>query len=96
MKISLFDETKFLKHHTAFRESKSQKDVFFIWMLIMFISVVAAHFILNFTGGSPTGFVTAAQSTIANTSLFLGALLVVFVVILIIAIIHIGITKKDY
>ena len=44
MKIRLFDEARFLTHHTVQRQSKGQKDVFFIWILIMFISVVAAHF----------------------------------------------------
>lgn len=96
MKLRLFDENKFFRHHGKQVQSKSQKDVFFIWMLIMFISVLAAHFILNFTGSSPTGFVTAAESVTGNTTLFLGALLVVFVVIMIIAVIHFGLTKRDY
>ena len=93
---SIVDEKEFIKHHQAQVESRSQKDVFFIWMLIIFISVIAAHLVLNFTGSSPTGFVTAATNPTDNSVLLFGALLVVFIVILITALIYIGITKNDY
>ena len=96
MEKSIVDEAEFIKHHEKQVESKSQKDIFFIWMLIVFISVIAAHFVLNLTGSSPTGFVTASESTTANTTILLGALLVVFVIILITGLIHIGITQKDH
>jgi len=96
MKKDLVDETKFAQHHAKQVESRSQKDIFFIWMLIILISVIAAHFVLNFTGSSPTGFVTAAKSPSDNTVILFGALLVVFVVVLITGIIYIGITQNDY
>ena len=95
MEKSIVDEAEFIKHHEKQVESKSQKDIFFIWMLIVFISVIAAHFVLNLTGSSPTGFVTAAESTTTNPSILLGALLVVFVIILITGLIHSGVTQKD-
>ena len=94
--VGIVNKEKFFQHHSKEIQPKSQKDVFFIWMLIMFISVISAHFILNFAGGLPTGFITAAESTTGNISILLGAILVVFVGVLITALVHIGITKKDY
>ena len=88
-------EAEFEKHHKKQVESKSQKDIFFIWMLIVFISVIAAHFVLNIAGGNPTGFVTAADNPATNTTILLGSIFIVFVTVLITAIIHINITKKD-
>ena len=96
MKPKMIHQNSFVKHHLEQVQSRSQKDVFFIWMLMIFISVVAAHFVLNLTGGSPTGFVTAAQGATGNTTLLLGALMVVFVVILITGLIYVGVTQKDH
>jgi len=92
----IIDEAEFVRHHQAQVQSRSQKDVFFIWLLIVFISVIAAHFVLNFTGGSPTGFVTASESPVDNAVLLLGAMMVTFVVVLIVGLVYSGITKKDY
>ena len=96
MKKLIADESDFKRNHLEQTHHRSQRDVFFIWMLIMFISVLGAHFMLNFMGGSPTGFVTAAESPTDNAILLLGAFLVLFVVIMIVGLIHIGITKRDY
>lgn len=96
MEENSINEEKFLENHKKQVQSKSQKDIFFIWILIIFISVIAAHFILNFTGSSLTGFVTAAQDTTTNMTILIGALLVVFIIILITALIHMEITKKDH
>ncbi|KYK25288.1 hypothetical protein AYK26_02290 [Euryarchaeota archaeon SM23-78] len=96
MEEDLVDEEKFIKHHEEQVESKSQKDVFFIWMLIVFISVLASHFMLNFTGSTPTGFVTAAESITGNATLLLGSLLVMFAVIMITAVIHFSTVRKDH
>jgi hypothetical protein len=93
---NIVDESEFLKHYSEQVESKSQKDIFFIWLLIMFISVIAAHFVLNFTGSSPTGFVTATQNPTENITLLFDAMMVVFVVVLITALIYMGISKKDH
>ncbi|MBN2052400.1 hypothetical protein JW756_02770 [Candidatus Woesearchaeota archaeon] len=93
---SIINEEEFLRHHRHQVDSKSQKDVFFIWLVIIFISVIAANFLLNFIGGSPTGFVTASQDPSANATLILGSMMVVFVVVLIIGIAYVGITKKDH
>ncbi|MBW2990849.1 hypothetical protein KY348_04035 [Candidatus Woesearchaeota archaeon] len=95
MEKSLIDEVKFRTHHKKQVHHRSQKDIFFIWMIIVFISVISAHFVLNFTGSTPTGFVTATQNTMGNVTLLLGALLVVFVIVLITGVIYVGITRKD-
>jgi F0F1-type ATP synthase membrane subunit a len=92
----IVDEEEFMKHHEQQVQKRSQRDVFFIWMLIIFISVLAAHFILNITGSTPTGFVTAAENPTANVTILLGAMLLVFVVILIGGLVYTGITKKDH
>ena len=92
---SIIDEHEFLRHHSQQVEHRSQKDVFFIWLLIVFISVIAAHFILNFTGSSPTGFVTADQNPTDNLTLLLESFMVVFVVTLIVGLVYVGVTQKD-
>jgi len=93
----IIDQHEFVKHHQEQVEHRSQKDVFFIWMMIVLLSVIAAHFILNFTpSSSPTGFVTADQDPVSNISFLLGAMMVTFVTILIIGLVYVGITRKDY
>jgi len=96
MEKGIVDEEKFIEHHEKQVQSKSQRDIFFIWMIIIFISVIAAHFVLNFTGGSPTGFVTATESPTANINLLMGALLVVLIGIMITGLIYTGVTQNDF
>jgi hypothetical protein len=91
----LFDEARFKRSYKEQEQSGSQKDIFLIWMLIMFISVIAAHLVLNLTAGSPTGFVTAIQNPEENITILLEAFMAVFIVVLITALIYTGITKKD-
>ena len=88
-------EEEFMRDHTEQIHKRSQKDIFMIWMLIVFISVIAAHFMLNITGGSPTGFVTANESFDANITILLGALFVAFVATLVAGLVYTGITQKD-
>jgi len=90
----LVDEKEFENYKKT--QGRAQKDIFFIWLLIILISVIAAHFVLNIAGGSPTGFVTASENPDANVSLLLGSLQVVFICVLITAVVYIGITQKDY
>lgn len=92
----LVKDSDFVKHHQEQVQHRSQKDVFFIWMIIIFISVLAAHFVLNFTGGLPTGFVTAAEDPANNAILLLGAFLVVFIAVMITGLVYVGVTQKDY
>lgn len=96
MEKNIVNEEEFNKHHEEQVDKKSQKNIFFIWLLIIVISVLAAHLVLNFAPGSPTGFVTAAQSPETNIIILFSAFLVVSVGVLITAVIHKGITRKDY
>jgi hypothetical protein len=91
-----FDEKEFLKKHYKQVRPGAQKDVFFIWMLIVFISVIAAHFLLNLTGGSPTGFITASESSGSNLVILLGALFVAFISCLVAGLVYVGIGKNDH
>jgi polyferredoxin len=90
------DEEEFMRDHTKQIHKRSQKDIFLIWMLIIFISVIAAHFVLNITGGTPTGFVTIEESFDTNITILLGALFVAFVTTLVAGLVYTGITKKDH
>jgi uncharacterized membrane protein YidH (DUF202 family) len=92
----IVDEEKFNMHHAEQISPRSQKDVFFIWLLIIFISVIAAHFVLNMTDAFMTGFVTAAENPSENIILLLDAFMVVFVVVLMVGLMYNGITKKDH
>lgn len=90
------DEQEFMRKHYHQIRHRSQKDIFFIWMVIVFISVIAAHLVLNLTGGSPTGFVTAEEDSSSNMLILLGSLFVAFISCLITAIVYIGISKNDH
>jgi uncharacterized membrane protein YhaH (DUF805 family) len=92
----IVDEKKFFTDHKKQVHHRAQKDIFFIWLLVMFISVISAYFVLNMGAGSPTGFVTANEDPEANLTLLLSAFMVLFVVVLITALIYIGITQKDH
>jgi uncharacterized membrane protein YhaH (DUF805 family) len=91
----IVNESEFARNHSLQIHSRAQKDIFFIWILIMLISVISAHFILNLAGGSPTGFVTAAENAEDNLAMLLGALMVFFIVVLITALVYTGVTKND-
>jgi uncharacterized membrane protein YhaH (DUF805 family) len=91
----IVDEEKFFEDHRLQIHDRAQKDIFFIWMLVMFISVLGAYFVLNL-GASPTGFVTANQDMTGNMTLLLGAFMLLFIVVLITALIYFGITQKDH
>jgi len=90
------DEKKFFANHKLQVHHRSQKDIFFIWLLVMFISVIGSFFVLNLGTGMPTGFVTASENSQENITLLLDAFMVVFVVVLITALMYFGITQKDH
>lgn len=92
----IVDEKKFHSDHKSLIHHRAQKDIFFIWLLVMFIAVISAYFVLNLAGSSPTGFVTANEDPAESLVLLLSAFMLLFVVILITALIYFGITKKDH
>ena len=49
IKESLINESDFHKHHKEQVHHRSQKDIFFIWLLLMFIAMLGSFFVLNFT-----------------------------------------------
>jgi len=91
----IIDEAQFERSYKEQNTSRSQRDVFFIWLVLMFIAVFAAHLVLNFSGATVTGFVTATADPTANVSVLLYSLFAVFIVVLITALIYTGITQKD-
>ena len=94
-KADKINPDEFLAKHPEQVQEKSQKDIFFIWMVLMFIAVFAAHFVIATIGGSPTGFVTVAGSATDSGTMLLGSLMVTFITVLIVGIVHVGITKRD-
>jgi hypothetical protein len=92
----IVDDAQFEKHHSQQQEGRGQKDIFFVWILLVLISVIGSHFLLNFSGGSPTGYVTATQDAGENMTIGLYAMFVVFIVVLIVGLIYVGATHKDY
>ena len=67
-----FDE--FEKRHNEQVEARSQKDVFMIWAILMFLAVIAAHFLLHMTL-SPTGYILATpEAQLEEISSLLAAL----------------------
>jgi hypothetical protein len=88
------DESEFARRHNERIERRGDKDVFFIWIILMFISVVGAHFVLNFASASPTGYVTAAQDAVENVTLLVESLFVLFVALFIGLLGHVGILRR--
>ncbi len=98
MEQNIFHELDLLdaKYHRTQIENPNHKDIFFIWLLLVFISVFSAYTILGLTTGSPTGLVTAGDDISFNGPIMLGSLLFVFINILIVGLVHIGISGRDH
>ena len=94
-RISPVSEAEFSQRHNYQRE-RPGKDVFLVWFALMFVAVVGAHFVLNFSPGTPTGFVTASQDAVENLSLLVDSFFVLFVTVLVGILAYWGITKDDY
>ncbi|MFH0869966.1 MAG: hypothetical protein V1866_02830 [archaeon] len=91
----IIDEAQFERSYKEQNTTRSQKDVFFIWLVLMFMAVFAAHLVLNFSGTTVTGFVTATAGPAGNATTLLYSLFAVFIVVLVTALIYTGITQKD-
>jgi hypothetical protein len=89
-------EEEFNAHHSVQVERRGERDVFFVWLVLMFVSVVSAHFILNFTPGTPTGYVTAAESPVENLTMLVDSFFVLFVALFVGLLGHLGISKNAY
>ncbi|MBN2142544.1 hypothetical protein JW711_04400 [Candidatus Woesearchaeota archaeon] len=75
---------------------KPHHEVFFIWVIIMFIAVIGAHFFLNMgLGDAITGYVTVEENPFDNLTLLLDAMAVLFITILIIGMAYETITHSD-
>ena len=84
-----------LKHHRSQVKNKNHSDIFFIWLLLVFISVFSAYTVLGITTGSPTGLAIAGDSLSTNAPFMLGSLLFVFINILIVGLIYTGVSGRD-
>jgi uncharacterized membrane protein YhaH (DUF805 family) len=91
----IINEEEFEKHHSKTKTARSQRDIFFVWTLLMTIAVIGSHFALNLSSPSVTGFVTATEDVTGSFTIMLYAVFALFVTILITAIIYTGITQKD-
>ena len=98
MERNIFHELDLLelKHHRWQAEKTKHKDIFFIWLLLIFISVFSAYTILGLTTGSPTGLAIAGSELTSNGPIMLGSLLFVFINILIVGLVHTGISGRDH
>ena len=84
---------EFARRHNEQLESKSHKDVFMVWLAIMFISVIASHFIMHVTA-SPTGYVLAnPQASVDEITSLLGSIGIFCVAALIGGAGYLGISK---
>jgi hypothetical protein len=92
----IVDEAEFEKNYKSQASPRAQKDVFFIWMVLMVLSVVGAHFMLNVSGSSMTGYVTATQDPVENVTIMLDSMFVLFITILVGALIFIGVNQRKY
>jgi hypothetical protein len=93
---NVVDDIEFERDHKSEISPRSQKDVFFIWILIVMISVIGANFAINFSdAGGITGFVIAGSGNEGNYILLFSSVFVALIVVLIIGLIHHGLTQKD-
>ena len=88
-------EENFHKYHGEQVINRNHNDVFFIWMTILFISVLAANLFVGLAPINSVGMIVGEDSTSNGFSL-LGSLFLVFVNIFIIGVIYSKVTKKDY
>jgi len=93
--IRAVSDEEFAQRHNNQIERKSGKDVVLFWFALMFLAVVGAHFMLNISPQTPTGFVTAEENALENLTLLVNAMFVLFVAILIGILGHRGITRHD-
>jgi hypothetical protein len=93
----IVNDAEFERDYREQKKPKSQQDIFFIWIMLVLISVIGAHFMLNIGGpsSSMTGYVTANESPGDNMSILLYALFVAFIGVLVIGLVHFGVTQKD-
>jgi hypothetical protein len=87
-------EEEFLRRYNQRIERRGSKDVLFIWIVLMFISVVAAHFALNVAVPSTTGYVTAGTDAVENINILMDSFFVLFIAVFVGLLAYIGISKS--
>jgi uncharacterized membrane protein YhaH (DUF805 family) len=91
----IVDDADFEKNYKNQESPRGQRDIFFIWIVLVLISVVGAHFILNLAGGGITGYVTAKEDPVGNVTIMLQAIFVLFIAVLVVALVYFGVSQKD-
>ncbi len=89
------DINEFERRHNEQVERRGTKDVFSIWVALLFIAVIGSHLLLNMAPGSPTGYVTASESPIDNLYALVDAFSVLFVAVLVGGLAYLGISRHD-
>ena len=94
-KVSIEREIYLVAKENPTRKKKGH-DVYFIWLTLMFIAVVAGHFVLNVSGGIPTGYVAATENPVENLTLLVNSLVAVVTICIAVGIAAMSVTKNDY
>lgn len=93
---NIVDDAEFERNYKQQVSPRSQQDIFFIWLVLVMISVIGSHFVLNLSGASGiTGYVVASGGTEGNFLLLISSLFVAFIVVLVVGLVHHGVTQKD-
>ena len=93
---SIVDDAEFEKNYKRQVSPRSQQDIFFIWLVLVMISVIGAHFLVGLSGaGGITGYVVSSGGSESNFMLLLASMFVTFIMVLIVGLVHHGVTQKD-
>jgi hypothetical protein len=82
-------------HHKEQQQKGSQKDIFFVWMVLMTIAVIGSNFLLEVGTGSPTGMVVASLGEEIQLNILLGSIMILLIAVLIGIISYKFATKKN-
>ena len=93
---NIVDDAEFEKNYKHQVSPRSQQDIFFIWLVLVIISVLGAHFLVGLSGAQGiTGYVVSSGGSEGNFMLLLASMFVTFIMVLIVGLVHHGVTQND-
>ncbi len=93
---NIVDDAEFEKNYKQQVSPRSQQDIFFIWLVLVMISVLGAHFFVGLSGAEGiTGYVVSSGGTEGNFMLLFASMFVTFIMVLVVGLVHHGVTQKD-
>ena len=93
MAEAVVNESEFNRRHNEQGKPRKDREIFSIWVALVFIAVIGAHFMLNVAPSTPTGYVTAVQDAPDNLGLLVYSFSVLGIEVLVGGLAYFGITR---